>query len=268
MFSEPDTGPLCPRLLGRGGGDRGRPEPEGSHVHLGVDPDPAAVSQAFWHACAGGLRRAAEQLLARRRRPGARRSTPLPVWVPGKRTCSPGCAIMARSRPTQTNSAAKSGAVRGERGLAADAGLGCYDEGHKELADAVSLEVDGDRHPGSSALLDRVDGNVDVGADGTVDAAHAPAARRIDVGDLGGDGAFDETHPAGVDKPPTRLGRAASLEVTARHVGLPLAEAGRVRHIVEHLPGWAGDVDGGGQRADRKSVAANLMRLSRAVACP
>jgi len=32
---------------------------------LGDDPSPAQVSQAFWHACAGGQRRAAEYLLGR-----------------------------------------------------------------------------------------------------------------------------------------------------------------------------------------------------------
>lgn len=32
---------------------------------LGDDPDPATVSQAFWHACAGAQRRAAEYLLGR-----------------------------------------------------------------------------------------------------------------------------------------------------------------------------------------------------------
>lgn len=32
---------------------------------LGGDPDPATVSQAFWHACSGAQRRAAEYLLSR-----------------------------------------------------------------------------------------------------------------------------------------------------------------------------------------------------------
>jgi uncharacterized protein len=32
---------------------------------LGADPEPEEVSQAIWHACAGGQRRAAEELLAR-----------------------------------------------------------------------------------------------------------------------------------------------------------------------------------------------------------
>jgi uncharacterized protein len=32
---------------------------------LETDPSPEAVSQAFWHACAGGQRRAAEYLLSR-----------------------------------------------------------------------------------------------------------------------------------------------------------------------------------------------------------
>ena len=41
---------------------------------LGDDPGPEVVSQAFWHACAGAQRRAAEYLLAR----GADLS-----WVPG-----------------------------------------------------------------------------------------------------------------------------------------------------------------------------------------
>jgi uncharacterized protein len=40
---------------------------------LGDDPSPERVSQAFWHACSGGQRRAAEYLLAR----GAD-----PNWVP------------------------------------------------------------------------------------------------------------------------------------------------------------------------------------------
>lgn len=32
---------------------------------LGSDPPPEVVSQAFWHACAAGQRRAAEYLLSR-----------------------------------------------------------------------------------------------------------------------------------------------------------------------------------------------------------
>jgi hypothetical protein len=32
---------------------------------LGTDPDPTSVSQAFWHACAGAQRRAAQYLLSR-----------------------------------------------------------------------------------------------------------------------------------------------------------------------------------------------------------
>jgi hypothetical protein len=56
---------------------------------LGSDPPAEDVSQAFWHACTGGQRRAAEYLLSRGADLGW---TPPACCVPGRRTSSPGCA--------------------------------------------------------------------------------------------------------------------------------------------------------------------------------
>jgi hypothetical protein len=53
---------------------------------MGDDPSPERVSQAFWHACAGGQRRAAEYLLAR----GAD-----PNWVPNYARDTPLDAVSA-----------------------------------------------------------------------------------------------------------------------------------------------------------------------------
>jgi ankyrin repeat protein len=66
---------------------------------LGSGPPAENVSQAFWHACTGGQRRAAEYLLSRGAdlnwEPDYAHGTPLDAASglgPGRRTSSPGCA--------------------------------------------------------------------------------------------------------------------------------------------------------------------------------
>ena len=63
---------------------------------LGSDPPAEGVSQAFWHACTGGQRRAAEYLLSRGAdlnwEPDYAHGTPLDAasgLIPGRRTSSP-----------------------------------------------------------------------------------------------------------------------------------------------------------------------------------
>ena len=76
---------------------------------LGDHPAPEQLSQAFWHACSGGQRRAAEYLLASGAdlnwTPDYARCTPLDAAAgqePTATTSSAGSAITAPVRPTRT----------------------------------------------------------------------------------------------------------------------------------------------------------------------
>src|SRR6266487_3340458 len=65
--------------------------------------------------------------------------------------------------------------------------LAADDERDEQLADAVPVEVDRDGQPGTG-FGQGFHGDIDGGADGPVDAPHAPCPGCVDVGELGGDG--------------------------------------------------------------------------------
>src|SRR6202022_1764929 len=65
--------------------------------------------------------------------------------------------------------------------------LAADDERDEQFADAVPVEVDRYGQPGTG-FGQGFHGDVDGGADGSVDALHAPCPGCVDVGYLGGDG--------------------------------------------------------------------------------
>ena len=88
--------------------------------------------------------------------------------------------------------------------------------------------------------VDRFDGDVDGGADRSVDAAHAPGVWRVDVGDLGGAGPVGAADAPGGEALVADGGVAGLVHVAVDDALLPLVEAGRVGGVGEHLVGAAG----------------------------
>src|ERR1700728_4728297 len=90
-------------------------------------------------------------------------------------------------------------------------------------ADAVPVEVDRDGQPGTG--FKGVDGHVDGGTDGCVDALHATCLGRVDVGELGGDGPVSSADAPGGQAFRARLRGAGLVQVGVDDAVLPFAEA-------------------------------------------
>src|SRR3954452_5826659 len=130
-----------------------------------------------------------------------------------------------------------SGSV-GARGLGLEAALesrevlghllGClssHQQWDEDLADAMPFEVDVDREA-AAGLTDGLHGDVDSGADRSVDTAHRPAGRRVELGQdrrRGPVGAADAPHHLAVGP---YSGWAGFLDAAGDDALLPLVELG------------------------------------------
>ena len=73
---------------------------------------------------------------------------------------------------------------------------------------------------------ERLDGDVDLGADRSVDAAHRPGARWVEPDQLGGGRPLGATDPAGGPAVVADRWHALALHGSADHSLLPLVELG------------------------------------------
>lgn len=90
----------------------------------------------------------------------------------------------------------------------------------EEPADAVTFEVDGDGQT-ASVLGEWLDGDVDDGPHGSVDAADAPGLGWVDVGELGSDRPVGKADAPGGQAAGPQAGRARAVHVAVDDALLP-----------------------------------------------
>jgi uncharacterized membrane protein YfcA len=112
--------------------------------------------------------------------------------------------------------------------------LAADDERDEQSADAVPVEVDRDGQPGTG-FGQGFHGDVDGGADGSVDALHSPCPGCVDAGYLGGDGPVGPADAAGGQALGAHLRGAGRVEAAVDDALLPFVEECGVCGVGEHL---------------------------------
>src|SRR6266511_4044715 len=119
------------------------------------------------------------------------------------------------------------------------------DERQERHADAVSLEVECDPDPRSGAAVERLDGDVGVWSDRSVDTAGGPARGGGDLRYLLRHRPLGMADPARGGEPGAYARRATLLDAYGHDVVLPLGKPGGVGDVREDLGGRAADFNGG-----------------------
>jgi hypothetical protein len=128
--------------------------------------------------------------------------------------------------------------------------LAPHEEGHEQPPDAVTLEVDRNRHMRVGIRL-TFDRNVDRGSDRPIKTSNAPLMRRIETNDLGSVLSVREPNVACRLTTFSDSRRAGALHPTAHDPLLPFRKAAWVGHIRENDIGRTVDVNA---RNDRRHV--------------
>src|SRR6266496_3415109 len=121
--------------------------------------------------------------------------------------------------------------------------LSADDERNEQLADPVPLELEGDRHAGPLAVIERLDRAFGSRDDRAADTAHRPGPRRAHLDHLLGPGQLPRTDPPGHQGSRAHRERCVPFPSGGYDATLPIGEVREVGHVREDVLGTTGYVD-------------------------
>src|SRR5919106_708589 len=118
-----------------------------------------------------------------------------------------------------------------------------HNQRDEELADAVTLEVQLERHSRPGSIVERLNPSVDVPSNRTVDSPNAPTRRRIEVGDFGSHVNLTSTDPARYDGSRPAASRSTVVRLDTDDALLPVGQVRRIGDVPEDVLGSSRDLD-------------------------